>query len=56
MSAAFTESIVEDDALTWLEEPGYAVLHGPGIATGGPSAERSDPMLTLGEFTRKWQG
>jgi hypothetical protein len=30
--SAFTESIVEDSALVWLEALGYAVLHGPAIA------------------------
>lgn len=41
--ATFTESIVEDAALAWLEALGYAVLHGPDIAAGEPAAERSDP-------------
>jgi type I site-specific restriction-modification system R (restriction) subunit len=40
---AFTESVVEDAALTWLKALGYAVLHGPDIAAGEPAAERSDP-------------
>ncbi len=40
---AFTESIVEDAALAWLEGLGYAVLHGPEIAAGELAAERSDP-------------
>ena len=39
----FTESIVEDAALAWLEALGYGVLHGPEIAAGEPGAERSDP-------------
>ena len=39
----FSESIVEDAALAWLEALGYAVLHGPDIAAGMPGAERSDP-------------
>ncbi|HKX45838.1 MAG TPA: type I restriction endonuclease subunit R [Planctomycetota bacterium] len=43
MSAGFTESVVEDAALAWLEALGYAVLHGPDIAAGEPGAERSDP-------------
>ena len=30
--SAFTESVVEDAALGWLESLGYAVLHGPDIA------------------------
>lgn len=40
---SFTESVVEDAALAWLEALGYAVLHGPVIAAGEPAAERSDP-------------
>lgn len=40
---SFTESIVEDAALAWLEALGYAVLHGPTIAFGEIGAERSDP-------------
>ncbi|EQD75014.1 type I site-specific deoxyribonuclease, HsdR family [mine drainage metagenome] len=39
----FTESVVEDAALGWLDSLGYAVLYGPDIAAGEPSAERSDP-------------
>ncbi len=42
-SRTFTESIVEDAALAWLASLGYAVLHGPDIASGEPAAERSDP-------------
>lgn len=38
----FTESVVEDAALEWLEGLGYAVLHGPEIAFGEPAAERND--------------
>ncbi len=40
--ALFTESVVEDAALAWLEGLGYAVVHGPEIAVGEPSAERGD--------------
>ena len=32
--SSFTESIVEDAALAWLESLGYEVLHGPEIAAG----------------------
>jgi type I restriction enzyme R subunit len=39
----FTESVVEEAALAWLEALGYAVLHGPEIAVGETAAERSDP-------------
>ena len=41
--SSFTESVVEDAALAWLEALGYAVLHGPDIATGESGAERNDP-------------
>ncbi len=40
---SFTESIVEEAALAWLEALGYVVLHGPEIAAGEPGAERGDP-------------
>lgn len=33
--SAFTEFIVEDSALVWLEALGYAVLHGRGAAAHG---------------------
>ncbi len=41
--SAFSESVVEDAALAWLQALGYAVLHGPDLAAGEPEAERSDP-------------
>jgi hypothetical protein len=31
---SFTESVVEDAALPWLESLGYVVKHGPEIASG----------------------
>jgi len=34
------ESIVEDAALEWFGELGYAVGHGPDLAPGEPAAER----------------
>ncbi len=37
---SLTESIVEDAALTWFGEMGYAVGHGPQMAPGEPAAER----------------
>jgi len=40
---AFTESVVEEAALAWLEGLGYAILSGPAIAVGETGAERSDP-------------
>ena len=39
----FSESVVEQATLAWLEGLGYAVLHGPDIAVGEPAAERTDP-------------
>ncbi|MDF0673258.1 MAG: hypothetical protein P0120_02790 [Nitrospira sp.] len=38
----FSESVVEDAALGWLEALGYQVLHGPDIAVGELAAERSN--------------
>ncbi len=40
---SFTESIVEEAALAWLEELGYEILNGPTSAFDGPAPERSDP-------------
>jgi len=37
---AFTESVVEDAALAWLEAIGWPVAHGPDIAPDMPAAER----------------
>ena len=39
----FTESVVEEAALAWLEALGWSVLHGPDIAVGEPGAARTDP-------------
>jgi type I restriction enzyme R subunit len=41
MSSRFTESILEDAALAWLESLGYAVLHGSDIAAGEPGAKQT---------------
>ena len=40
-SAKFTESVVEEAALEWLEAKGWTILHGPEIAVGMPFAERA---------------
>jgi len=42
MNQAFTESIVEQAALAWLESLGYGVVPGVQIAPGEPAAERAD--------------
>jgi type I restriction enzyme, R subunit len=39
----FTESVVEGAALEWLETKDWTILHGPEIAAGMPSAERTHP-------------
>ena len=36
MPRGFTESIVEDAALAWIEGLGWTVKHGPGIAPDTP--------------------
>jgi type I restriction enzyme R subunit len=43
------ESIVEDAALSWFKDLGYAIAHGPHLAPGEPAAERNtfaDVVLT----------
>src|SRR5258708_39115713 len=42
MSTDFTESIVEEAALSWFEELGYTFLNGGTIAPGELHAERSN--------------
>jgi len=37
----FSESVVEDAALAWLESTGWDVAHGPDIAPDTPGAERA---------------
>ena len=37
---SLNESIVEEAALEWFGELGYAIGHGPHIAPGEPAAER----------------
>jgi type I restriction enzyme R subunit len=39
----FVESDVEEAALSYFEELGYTILHGPDIAPGEPNAERNTP-------------
>ena len=36
---AFTESVVEQAALAWLESAGWRIAHGPDIAPDMPAAE-----------------
>jgi type I restriction enzyme R subunit len=43
MLQAFTESVVEEAAMEWLQGLGFTILAGPEIAYGEPGAERCDP-------------
>ena len=38
----FTESVVEEAALAWLESAGWQIAHGPDIAPDMPAAERRE--------------
>ena len=42
MTASFTESVVEQAALVWLESIGWQLAHGPDITPDMPAAERRD--------------
>jgi len=41
------ESIVEDAALGWFRELGYAIGHGPHLERGAPVASASAPGADL---------
>ena len=49
------ESIVEDAALEWFGELGYAVGHGPHLAPGEPAAERDSfgEVVLVGRWRRR---
>lgn len=40
--STFTESVVEEAAIAWLEVLGYSIAHGPEIAPGELAAERKE--------------
>jgi len=42
VSPAFSESVIEQAALAWLESLGYLILSGPEIAPEEPAAERDN--------------
>ena len=44
----FTESVVEDAALAWLESLGYTIKHGPDISPVGDTL-----TLTLSQWERE---
>ena len=39
MTATIAESTIEEASLSWFEDLGYAVVHGPDIAPGDLFAE-----------------
>ncbi len=39
-TSSFSESVIEQAALAWLESMGYLILSGLEIAPGEPAAER----------------
>ncbi|MFA7255712.1 MAG: type I restriction endonuclease subunit R [Candidatus Omnitrophota bacterium] len=52
----FTEAVVEEAVLAWLENLGYTVLYGPDLAFGEPAAERKDSNYRDVYFeNRLWQ-
>ena len=63
---AFTESVVEEAAIAWLQELGYAYLPGPNIAPGegtrrgrleaGTAAAQPQPAGSLLHAAGTWQG
>ena len=42
MSGTFTDSVVKEATLAWLESAGWAIKNGADIAPGEPAAERDD--------------
>ncbi len=47
MTQQFTESLVENAALSWFKELDYAVVHGPHIAPDELHAERKSFSETV---------
>ena len=47
-SAAFTESTVEEATLSWFEELGYGIAHGPNMAPG--EIRRTKPERIVGRY------
>ena len=49
VSPAYAKSIIEDAALAWFGELGYAVGHGPQLAPGEYAGSTLTPTLSHGE-------
>jgi len=52
MGRIFTETVVEDAALTWFYKVGCVIAHGPEIAPEEPAADPPGARPWLGE--PKW--
>lgn len=52
---SLNESTVEDAALSWFEELGYAVKHGPHLAPAEQAAERDSfgDVVLFGDCARR---
>ena len=52
---SLNESIVENAALEWFGELGYAALQGPHLAPGEPAAERDSfgEVVLVGRWRRR---
>jgi type I restriction enzyme R subunit len=50
----FTESVVEDATLAWLENLGYTVKHGPDITPGGDTLTLT-PSTSLRTGLSQWE-
>lgn len=49
MTLSFTEFVVEDAALAWLESNGWRIAHGPDIAPDMPAACLPQPRRRQAE-------
>jgi type I restriction enzyme R subunit len=51
MAAAFTESVVEQAALAWLEATGWRVAHGPDISPAGETLTLALSQMERGDYS-----
>jgi hypothetical protein len=56
MTASFTESIVEDAVLAWLEALGYAVLHLPAPQSNAARQAGGPEIAPVGSTTDRVSG
>ena len=50
MTSNFTESVVEDATIAWLEGLGYAVVHDPDISPGGDTLTLALSQRERGQY------